>query len=243
MAQSIDDHYQRLAETYERNWADRPDYVAWMADRLITWLSPSPGDRIADIGSGTGLFLGKLMETATADTPVICVDPSQPMLDLLPDDPRLLPVRATAEEIASGEVPLPYGQADAFVFKEAIHHVRDIKEALRGLAGLLRPGGRILVVTLPPRLDYPLFEAALERFARHQPEPASIAGAMRDAGLETEHATEEYRVEIDREQWIDLVRNRWMSVLSSLSEEELAAGIEEIRDRHPERTLTYTDRF
>jgi ubiquinone/menaquinone biosynthesis C-methylase UbiE len=243
VAYRIDDHYQRLAETYERNWADRPKYVAWMADRLMAWLSPSRGDRIADIGSGTGLFLSRLMETASADTPVLCVDPSQPMLDLLPDDPRLLPLRATAEQIASEEVPLPYDRVDVFVFKEAIHHVRDMTSTLRGLTARLRPGGRILVVSLPPWLDYPLFSAALERFARHQPESATIVAAMRDAGLETEEVIEEYHVEIDREQWIDLVRNKWMSVLSTFSDSELAAGIEEIRARHPEGELTYTDRF
>lgn len=243
VAHHIDDHYQRLADTYERNWADRPKYVAWMAGRLMTWLSPAPGERIADIGSGTGLFLARLVETVSADTPVVCVDPSQPMLDLLPDDPRLVPLRATAEQIASGEVPLPYDSVDAFVFKEVIHHVQDLPTTLRGLAERLRPGGRILVVSLPPRLDYPLFTAALERFARNQPEPASVVAAMRDAGLETEHETEEYHVEIDREQWLDLVRNQWMSVLSTFSDDELAAGIEEIRDRHPEEELTYTDRF
>lgn len=243
VSRHIDDHYQRLADTYERNWADRPKYVAWMADRLMEWLSPASGERIADIGSGTGLFLGRLMETASARTPVLCVDPSQPMLDGLPDDPRLLPLCATAEQISSGEVPMPYDMVDAFVFKEAIHHVRDISGTLRGLAERLRPGGRILVVTLPRRLDYPLFPAALERFAQHQPEPATIAAAMRDAGLETEHRTEEYHVEIDREHWIGLVRNQWMSVLSTFSDDELAAGIEEIRDRHPEEELTYTDRF
>jgi ubiquinone/menaquinone biosynthesis C-methylase UbiE len=243
VAPHIDDHYERLADSYERNWADRPKYVAWMAGRLMAWLSPAAGERIADIGSGTGLFLGRLMETASAETPVLCVDPSQPMLDLLPDDPRLLPLCATAEQISSGEVPLPGGEVDAFVFKEAIHHVRDISGTLSGLARRLRPGGRLLVVSLPRRLDYPLFPAALERFARNQPEPATIAAAMRDAGLKTQHETEEYHVEIDREHWIDLVRNQWMSVLSTFSDDELAAGIEEIRARHPEEELTYTDRF
>jgi protein-L-isoaspartate O-methyltransferase len=57
MAYDSNEHYQRLAETYDGNWADRPQYVAWMADKIMDWLKPSPGERIADIGSGTGLFL------------------------------------------------------------------------------------------------------------------------------------------------------------------------------------------
>ncbi|MFI0349466.1 class I SAM-dependent methyltransferase [Actinomadura sp. 9N407] len=238
-----DEHYQRLAKTYERNWADRPEYVAWMADRIMSWLKPAPDDRIADIGSGTGLFLSRLMETASARTPILCVDPSQHMLDLLPDDPRLSPVRATAEQIASGEVPVPYEHVDAFVFKEAIHHIKDIPETLRGLAERLAPRGRILIVTLPRRLEYPLFPEALDRFAGDQPEPADIAAAMRETGLATEHRSEEYAVTIDREQWIDLVRNQWMSVLSTFTAGEIDEGIETIRLLHPEHEITYTDRF
>jgi len=238
-----DEHYQRIAETYERNWADRPEYVVWMADRIMSWLRPSPGDRIADIGSGTGLFLSKLLDAASPQTPILCVDPSQHMLDLLPDDARLSPVRATAEQIAAGEVPIRYDQVDAFVFKEAIHHVKDIPGTLRGLAARLAPGGRILIVTLPPRLEYPLFPEALDRFAANQPDPAGIAEAMRAAGLRTEHRFEEYAVTIDREQWIGLVRNQWMSVLSTFSPEEIDEGVEAIRLRHPEHELRYTDRF
>ena len=243
MVFETEEHYQRLAETYERNWADRPQYVSWMADKIMTWLDPAPGERIADIGSGTGLFLRRLMDIATPDAPIMCVDPSRPMLDLLPDDPRLTPLCATAEQIAGGEVPMPVPTVDAFVFKEAIHHVKDIPGTLTGLADRLEPGGRILIVSLMPRLDYPLFQAALDRFADNQPEPEDMVKAMRKAGLTTDSAVEEFTVTIDRDQWIDLVRNQWMSVLSTFSHDEIGAGIEEIRTRHPESPITYADRF
>jgi ubiquinone/menaquinone biosynthesis C-methylase UbiE len=243
MAYDPNEHYQRLAETYDGNWADRPQYVAWMADRHMDWLKPAPGERIADIGSGTGLFLSRLMEIATPDTPILCVDPSQPMLDLLPDDPRLTPICATAEQIASGEVPMPVPTVDAFVFKEAIHHVKDIPGTLAGLADRLNPGGRILIVSLPPRLQYPLFQAALDRFAEGQPEEADLVKAMRDTGLKTDNTIEEFTVTIDRDHWLKLVRNQWMSVLSTFSQEEIAAGVEEISERYPESPISYKDRF
>jgi ubiquinone/menaquinone biosynthesis C-methylase UbiE len=243
MAYDPDEHYKRLAETYDGNWADRPQYVSWMADRIMAWLEPSAGDQVADIGSGTGLFLSRLMEIASADKPILCVDPSQPMLDLLPDDPRLTPICATAEQIAAGEVPMPTPTVDAFVFKEAIHHVKDIPGTLRGLADRLNPGGRILIVSLPPRLRYPLFEAALDRFAAGQPEEETLVSAMRDTGLRTDNTIEEFTVTIERDHWLKLVRNQWMSVLSTFSQEEIAAGVEEIRNRYPESPISYADRF
>jgi ubiquinone/menaquinone biosynthesis C-methylase UbiE len=243
MAYETDEHYQRLAETYDQNWANRPQYVAWMADKIMAWLEPSPGARIADVGSGTGLFLSRLMEVASPDAPIICIDPSQPMLDLLPDDPRLTPLCATAEQIAFGEVALPVDKIDAFVFKEAIHHVKDIPGTLRGLADRLNPGGRILIVSLPPRLEYPLFKAALDRFAEGQPEPDDMAAAMREAGLSVDNTIEKFTVTIERDRWLKLVRNQWMSVLSTFSQEEIAAGVEEISSRYTEPEIAYDDRF
>lgn len=243
MTSTEDEHYRRLAATYERNWANRPDYVEWMADRIFAWLEPSPQERFVDIGAGTGLFLRRLMEHASAENPIVCVDPSQPMLDRLPDDARLSPLCATAEQIASGEVALPYEQVDAFTFKESIHHVRDIPQTLRGLAERLSPKGRVLIVTLPPRLDYPLFPAALDRFAERQPALEDLVAALETAGLRTECRIEEYTVTIDRDQWVDLVRNQWMSVLSSFSAEEIEAGVAYIESRYPEGVLRYQDRF
>jgi ubiquinone/menaquinone biosynthesis C-methylase UbiE len=238
-----EEHYARLASNYDGNWAHSPEYVRWMSEGISTRLAVAPGERVVDVGAGTGLFLRSLGDAVTADNPVVCIDPSGPMLAQLPDDARLTPLQATAEQVAAGDVALPYEQVDAILVKEAIHHVRDVSGTVRGLARLLAPGGRFLVVTLPPLLDYPLFDAALERFAKHQPEPASIGDDMADAGLDVDVAYAEFPVRVQRDHYLELVGRQWMSVLSTFSAEEVAAGVEEIRRRHPEQTLEFTDRF
>lgn len=237
------DHYARLATSYDGNWGHRPEYVDWMSRQLVTRLRISGGDRVVDVGAGTGLFLRALGEHVSSNVPVVCVDPSMPMLDQLPDDPRLTPLQATAEQVASGEVRLPYDEVDAVLIKEVIHHVSDIAATIGGLADLLAPGGRILVASLPPLLDYPLFDAALERFAKRQPEPESIADGMREAGLRVQLEYDEFRVRVDREHYLKLVQRRWMSVLSTFSDTEIADGVAEVRERHREPELTFTDRF
>lgn len=236
-------HYAQLASSYDAIWSNRAEYVTWMSTEIAKRLRISAGDRIADVGAGTGLFVRRLAQWASPDTPILCIDPSTEMLEHLPADPRLQPICGTAEDVAGGRVELPYEQFDAIVMKEAIHHVADLPGTVRGLARLLAPGGRMLVVTLPPRLDYPLFQAALDRFAVTQPEPESIAHAMREAGLQTECTSEEVPIVTDRDQYVDLVGNRWMSVLSAFTDEELAAGLAEMRERYPQGELRFVDRF
>lgn len=243
MTYDTEEHYQRLAETYDQTWAHRPDYVEWMNAHIDDRLELSPGELIADIGAGTGLFLQHLAEHVTADNPIVCVDPFQPMLDQVPDDPRLSTMRASGEEIADGRVALPYDRVDAIVIKETIHHVQDIPGTLRGLAELLRPGGRLLIVTLPPRLEYPIFQAALDRFAAYQPEPDDLVRYMQAAGLAAEVTYDQFQVTVDRDHYVDLVANEWMSVLSTFTEAELQAGLDEMREKYSPGQLSFPDRF
>lgn len=195
------------------------------------------------MGAGTGLFLRSLVGHVTADNPIVCVDPSRAMLDRLPDDDRLIPVCASAEAVAVGEVALPHSRLDAIVIKETVHHFTDLGATLTGLAGLLAPGGRFLVVSLPPRLDYPLFGAALERFAERQPEPDDIASALRAAGLDVALEYDAFTVFVDADHYADLVARRWMSVLSTFDDDELAAGLAEMRRCNPAGELAFDDRF
>jgi SAM-dependent methyltransferase len=237
------DHYAQLADTYDDTWSHRPDYVTWMTDHMLRHLCLRPGEWIGDIGVGTGLFVRGLLPYATERTPLVCVDPSTAMLRRLPRDPRLRPIPATAEDLAAGRVELPHAAFDALVIKEAVHHFTDLTETLTRLAGRLTPGGRLLIVTLPPKLDYPLFPAALDRFAAGQPELETIAATLRRTGLAVTTQMADFPVSIERERWSALVANRWMSVLSTFSDTELSRGLNEIAEQHPAQHLEFTDRF
>ncbi|SEG93892.1 Ubiquinone/menaquinone biosynthesis C-methylase UbiE [Thermomonospora echinospora] len=240
MSEEIAAHYDRLADRYDENWTHSAEFIAWMTSCILGRLDPQPGNRVADIGCGTGLFTRGLVESAGQ---VACVDPSGAMLERLPEGEGYVPVEASAEDVAEGRVALPYGRLDAILVKEAIHHVRDRARVLAGLAGMLAPGGRVLVVMLPTTIDYPLFDRALRAFEKHQPDPEDIAGHLERAGLQVRLSYESFPLSFSKERYLRMVRNRYMSLLSMFDDAELEAGVAEIDRRHPEEILQFPDRF
>lgn len=243
MPGDVGEHYERLADTYDDNWAYSPAYVRWMAARIADALDIRPEDRIADIGCGTGLFAREVADLITPRLPLQCVDPSAAMLRQLGASAGLLPVQASAEDLAEGRVTLPHAPLDAAWMKEAVHHVTDQAATLAGLAALLAPGGRLLIVMLPATIEYPLFGDALDRYEELQPDPADVAGLLSAAGLHTSLTFVEHKLTIGTERYLAMIRARYMSVLSLFSDAEIEAGIAEIRDRHPEPELSFPDRF
>ena len=242
MPESTRDHYGRLAASYNENWAAYSEaFNGWMSERILERLDLRADDRVVDLGCGTGIFSNAL---ATQAREVVCVDPSPEMLAQLPrTSGAFVPVQASAEDVASGQVRLPYDHVDFFLIKEALHHVHNREAVVAGLAQLLSSGARMLVVTLPAMISYPLFRRALEVFAEQQPDPADIAGAMQAAGLAVEMTYETYRRQFARDRYVAMVRSRYMSLLSKFDDAELENGIKEIEREHPEEILEFDDRF
>jgi ubiquinone/menaquinone biosynthesis C-methylase UbiE len=239
MPDDMQDHYDRLAASYDENWAYSPEFISWMTGHIVERLRIHSGDRVLDLGCGTGLYSRGLAEHADQ---VLCIDPSANMLNRLPTDETLVPVRASAEDVVSGAVPLPFYRLDAVLVKESIHHVRDHAVVLRRLADMLAPGGRLLVVMLPTRVEYPLFTEALELFGRLQPDPDDIADSMSAAGLAVDLRYESFRLSLEKRRYIRMVRSRYMSLLSSFDDEELERGIVEISESHPDELMEFADR-
>ena len=232
-------HYEHLAGDYNDNWVYNPEFTEWMTRQILERLTIEPGDRVADIGCGTGLYSTALAERAGQ---ALCIDPSARMLEQLPKTDALIPIQASAESIVFGDTTLPYDRLDAILAKEAIHHVDDRSAALEGLGRMLAPGGRLLVVMLPSRIEYPLFKAAMDLFEERQPDPDQVVIAMRATGLHVDIEYESFALSFDKTRYISMVRSRYVSLLSSFDDAQLARGIAEIDSRHQGDRLEFVDR-
>ncbi|HEV8253595.1 MAG TPA: methyltransferase domain-containing protein [Vicinamibacteria bacterium] len=110
-------------------------FVWRLAADLLELLAPRPGERILDLGCGTG-HLTRRIADAGAEVVGLDIDPG--MIERARSHyPGLRFERGDAADFAGG----PY---DAVFSNAALHWVRDPEAAVRCIAGALRPGGRFV---------------------------------------------------------------------------------------------------
>lgn len=113
--------------------------------RALDALIP-PGLRVADLGTGTGAMLPRLVE---AGCRVLALDASPRMLALARTRVRELGLHGV--EFLQGELehlPLAGGALDATLAALVLHHTARPAAALREMARVVRPGGVVLVIDL-----------------------------------------------------------------------------------------------
>ncbi|MDH6141428.1 MULTISPECIES: class I SAM-dependent methyltransferase [Kitasatospora] len=142
-------------------------FLSW--ERLAEQLQPLPGERMLEIGPGTGLQSLQVAPRLGADGRLDIVDIQQEMLDHVMRRAagsgldNIVPTLADARE-------LPFDDAtfDAAYLVTALGEIPDFPAALSELRRVLKPTGRLVVG---------------EFFDRHQIRPAALARHANAVGL------------------------------------------------------------
>jgi trans-aconitate 2-methyltransferase len=116
---------------------DRHSFVWRSGASLIELLNPQPGERILDLGCGTGHLTAQIAETGAV---VVGVDSSPSMIAQARQNfPSLRFVLADASGFRFEE---PF---DAVFSNAALHWIPDAEPVVKSIAAALRPGGRLVL--------------------------------------------------------------------------------------------------
>jgi len=138
--------YDRVAETYERVHAPR---MAEVARDLVAFAGVKQGDRILDVGTGTGVATEAAVEAAGPSGSAVGVDVSLPML--------LQAVKARPQiHVAAAEaIDLPFRDRtfDVVTASFVVSHFTRYQTALFDILRVLRPGGRFAMSSWADKPD------------------------------------------------------------------------------------------
>jgi arsenite methyltransferase len=144
--------------------------------RVIDELGVKPGMKIADLGSGSGLFTRPVARAVSPGGIVYAVDINDALLKIVDrsaKEERIENIRTVLASTDDAKLPEP---VDLVFICDTLHHIQNQPQYLKGLRKYLRPGGRVAIID----------------FARNWPEGhesmayslASLQGWMRDAGFQ-----------------------------------------------------------
>ena len=136
------DASRKLEATYQT-----PDVVAQRAATLHA-LALQAGERVVDVGSGPGLLAAEMAAQVGPAGRVIGLDLSDSMLALSRQRCGELTTSVSMSFLKADAAKLPFADSvfDVAVSTQVYEYVPDVTAALEEVYGVLRPGGRVVIL-------------------------------------------------------------------------------------------------
>jgi ubiquinone/menaquinone biosynthesis C-methylase UbiE len=136
--------YLEMLERAERDEFQKPKEV-------MEALAIKPGEKVADIGAGSGYFTIPIAKAVGDEGIVWAIDIRKEMLDYI--DTRLVEEElenVRLQLVDSDDPQLPQGKVDTILMIDTWHYIRNPEYAKKLAAGLA-PGGRVIIIDYIPK--------------------------------------------------------------------------------------------
>jgi SAM-dependent methyltransferase len=133
----------RGAPWLERDDRDREENTTL----LVELLGLEPGDRVADLGCGSGYFARRMARAVGESGRVLCVDIQAQMLEIaarLAEQEGLDTIEMVHSE--PDDPKIPPGSVDLILLVDVYHELADPEPMLAKMRAALAPGGRVALV-------------------------------------------------------------------------------------------------
>lgn len=138
--------FDRTAGTYDR--IERILALGsgvWYRGQALRRAGLAPGQRIADVGIGTGLVAREAVKIVGDARLLVGIDPSPGMLERAR---AALPAGVTLVEGTAERIPCPDASFDFLSMGYALRHIGDLAVAFREFHRVLKPGGRLCLLEI-----------------------------------------------------------------------------------------------
>ncbi len=149
---SLSEAPAQLGSRSADEWAtvlDREQRVSGLKiEEVVSRLKLKPGDVVADIGAGTGVFSGPLAQAVAPTGTLLAVDIDQGLLDHIAQRARQENITNIQPVLGEFDDPNLPNRVDVAFFHDVLHHIEHRQAYLKTLATNVKPDGRVVVIDM-----------------------------------------------------------------------------------------------
>ena len=134
---------------------------------------------------------------------------------------------------------------DLILFKQSIHFLKfkEIKKILRFSKKNLNSKGKIIILALHPKQNHwPLFRVFKTKLVKSLIKDKAILGLIKSSFKKYKINYFKFQVEMTKDSYLKMIKNRFTSCLLSLSHKELKNGMKEIKEKYKNK-LVFSDQL
>ncbi len=220
-----------------RTWLSSSSYIKSFNKFLIEETRLNKYSKILDIGCGRGKILGELASKLRLIKKPIGIDIEQHK----DRDKRIIFNKIDAINYLKKNRK----KFDLILLKQTIHFLtlKEIRKLLLLSKNCLNSGGRIAIFTLATsKNEIPTFVKMKKKLSKSLKRDQKILRFINGLYPGSILKTFFFKVKISREKYVEMIKNRYISILLNLSNAEILKGISEISRKYNKR-LNFKDRL
>ena len=220
-----------------KTWLSSNKYIHLLNNFLLKQIKLNKNSRILDIGCGRGKILGNLSSRLRLKKKPIGLD----IENHNDRDKRIEFKKVNAIKFLKNDKK----EFDLILIKQSIHFFKflEIKKLLKYSKNKLKPGGKIIIFTLDTiHNEIPTFSLMKDRLKRSLERDKKLLKFIVKLYPQNLIRKFSFQVTVTRKKYVNMIRNRYISILLNLNLDQILKGIDEINFKY-KKSINFKDRL
>ena len=218
-----------------KTWLSSKEYIDSFVKFLIKNKKLNKDSNILDIGCGRGKILGKIKTKAKLRNKPIGIDP----VNHKDKDRNIIFKRIDAFKFLRGNKI----KFDLIIIKQTIHFfpLKDIPRLIKYCKNALNNNGKLMIFSInEKRTQIPTFSKMKKKLNYSLKKDTEIRKKILKNNKDIKIKIFDFHVKIKMSSYLNMIKQKYISVLLEFNKEELVKGMQEINLKYP-KTLRFLD--